>query len=71
LMLCVLFSLAYSILHIFTWAMPRYRLPVDAVLMSFAALALYQIARWVSAHLSRQKSPTAAKKAVSTGGNVV
>ena len=30
----------YSLLHILTWAMPRYRLPVDAVLLIFAALAL-------------------------------
>jgi hypothetical protein len=35
----LLFMLVYSVLHIFTWAMPRYRLPVDAVALSFAALA--------------------------------
>lgn len=38
--LLLLFIVAYSTLHIFTWAMPRYRLPVDAVAMPFAALAL-------------------------------
>lgn len=38
--LVTLFMLFYSLLHIFTWAMPRYRLPVDAVAMPFAALAL-------------------------------
>ncbi len=35
-----LFILVYSLLHIFTWAMPRYRLPVDAAAMPLAALAL-------------------------------
>jgi hypothetical protein len=55
LMLCLLFSLAYSLLHIFTWAMPRYRLPVDAVMLSFAALGLYQIARWLGERFNRRK----------------
>lgn len=34
------FMAFYALLHILTWAMPRYRLPVDAVAMPFAALAL-------------------------------
>jgi hypothetical protein len=34
------FMVFYPLLHIFTWAMPRYRLPVDAIALSFAALAL-------------------------------
>jgi hypothetical protein len=38
--LTLLFIVFYSILHIFTWAMPRYRLPVDAVMMLYVALAL-------------------------------
>jgi hypothetical protein len=38
--LLLLFILCYSLLHIFTWAMPRYRLPVDAVMIPFAAAAL-------------------------------
>jgi Dolichyl-phosphate-mannose-protein mannosyltransferase len=36
----LLFMFVYSVLHIFTWAMPRYRLPVDAVAISFAAIAI-------------------------------
>ncbi|MCP4166457.1 MAG: hypothetical protein GY759_11250 [Chloroflexi bacterium] len=37
----------YSLLHILTWAMTRYRLPVDAVLLIFAALALLDLwQRW-------------------------
>ncbi|MBN2389385.1 MAG: glycosyltransferase family 39 protein [Anaerolineae bacterium] len=41
--LLFLFMVFYSLLHIFTWAMPRYRLPVDAVAMPFVALALERI----------------------------
>ena len=43
--LILMFAVFYSILHIMTWAMPRYRLPVDAVLMPFAALALLDLAQ--------------------------
>lgn len=45
--LVFLFMLFYTVLHIFTWAMPRYRLPVDAVAMPFAALALQEAGQWV------------------------
>ena len=38
-----LFMAFYTLLHIFTWAMPRYRLPVDATAMPFAALALERV----------------------------
>ncbi len=41
--LALLFMVFYTILHVLTWAMPRYRLPVDAVAMPFAALALTDI----------------------------
>ena len=34
------FVVFYSLMHILTWAMIRYRLPVDAVLILFAALAI-------------------------------
>jgi hypothetical protein len=48
-LLLYLFILVYSLLHIFTWAMSRYRLPVDAVLLLFAALALAELAgRWAA-----------------------
>lgn len=39
-LLALLFVLCYSVLHVLTWAMVRYRLPVDAVAMPFVALAL-------------------------------
>lgn len=41
--LLYLFMVFYSLLHILTWAMPRYRLPVDAVAMPFVALALQRV----------------------------
>jgi len=44
--LLLLFVATYSLLHILTWAMPRYRLPVDAVLVIFAAVALLGARRW-------------------------
>ena len=44
--LILLFIGFYSLLHILTWAMPRYRLPVDAVALPFTALALREL--WMS-----------------------
>jgi hypothetical protein len=38
-----LFMAFYTLLHVFTWAMVRYRLPVDAVSLPFAALALHDL----------------------------
>jgi hypothetical protein len=38
--LALLFMVFYTLLHVATWAMPRYRLPVDAVALPFAAVAL-------------------------------
>jgi hypothetical protein len=41
--LLYLFAVIYTAIHIFTWTLIRYRLPVDAVLVLFAGLALLQI----------------------------
>jgi hypothetical protein len=41
--LLMLFALVYSCAHILTWTLIRYRLPVDAVLIPFAALALNDV----------------------------
>lgn len=46
--LLLIFAAFYTILHLLTWAMVRYRLPVDAALIPMAALAtvdLFQRAR--------------------------
>ncbi len=37
--LLLLFALAYTAIHILTWTLIRYRLPVDAVMLLFAGLA--------------------------------
>lgn len=46
--LLIVFALVYSGIHILTWTLIRYRLPVDAVLIPFAGLALYDIAERLS-----------------------
>jgi 4-amino-4-deoxy-L-arabinose transferase-like glycosyltransferase len=46
--LLILFIAIYSCIHILTWALIRYRLPVDAVLIPFAGLALTDIFRRIS-----------------------
>lgn len=43
--LLVVFALIYTAIHLLTWALIRYRLPVDAVLIPFAALALCHLFR--------------------------
>jgi hypothetical protein len=43
--LMALFGIVYSGIHILTWTLIRYRLPVDAVLIPFAALALVELAQ--------------------------
>jgi 4-amino-4-deoxy-L-arabinose transferase-like glycosyltransferase len=46
--LLVLFALIYTMIHLLTWALIRYRLPVDAVLLPFAALGLSDLYKRVS-----------------------
>jgi hypothetical protein len=46
--LLILFIAIYSCIHILPWALIRYRLPVDAVLIPFAGLALSDIFRRIS-----------------------
>lgn len=49
--LLMLFAFVYTSVHLLTWALIRYRLPVDAVLIPFTALAL--------SHLFQLKPETA------------
>lgn len=42
--LLIIFVIVYSGIHILTWTLVRYRLPVDAVLIPFAGLALVDVA---------------------------
>lgn len=46
--LLVLFALVYSGVHILTWTLIRYRLPVDAVLIPFAGLAVLDVAERIT-----------------------
>jgi hypothetical protein len=51
------FMLFYTALHLLTWAMIRYRLPVDAVLMLFAALAFSRLAARLPGAAARTPLP--------------
>lgn len=45
--LLLVFVVIYSLIHIFTWTLIRYRLPVDAVLILFAAIGIQNILNFV------------------------
>lgn len=42
----LLFAAVYTGIHILSWALIRYRLPVDAVLLVFAGVAVVEFLRW-------------------------
>jgi hypothetical protein len=48
--LLLLFMAIYTAIHLLTWALIRYRLPVDAILLIFAAVGLVQIAEKLRRH---------------------
>jgi hypothetical protein len=48
LLLVYFFGFAYTAIHILAWALIRYRLPVDAVYMSFGGLAVFEIVGWLA-----------------------
>ncbi|MEW6402219.1 MAG: glycosyltransferase family 39 protein [Chloroflexota bacterium] len=48
--LLILFIVVYSGIHILTWTLIRYRLPVDAVLILFAALGLLDLGERFAVH---------------------
>jgi hypothetical protein len=52
--LLYLFIGVYTLMHLLTWAQIRYRMPVDAILVIFAALGLAQLSD-LSIRLYRQK----------------
>jgi hypothetical protein len=54
--LLVLFMGFYSVLHVMTWAMTRYRLPVDAVAIIFAAMAIKALWEKLTAETQRTQS---------------
>lgn len=56
--LLVLFTGVYSLIHLLTWALIRYRLPVDAVLLIFAGLSAERAATWLFGKIDRQRNHT-------------
>jgi hypothetical protein len=55
--LLYLYAATYSTIHLLSWAMHRYRLPVDAVMMVFVGLAWVDLYRrfnqWRGARMQR------------------
>ena len=45
--LLIFFIVIYTLIHLLSWALIRYRLPIDAVLLVFAALAFVDLAQRV------------------------
>ncbi len=52
--LLALFGLVYTGIHVLTWALVRYRLPIDAVFLVFAAYAFCGIWDWWRARSTRK-----------------
>ncbi|MDD3826521.1 MAG: glycosyltransferase family 39 protein [Anaerolineae bacterium] len=52
--LLFLFAVFYTVLHLLTWAMVRYRLPVEAALVPLAALSIAELIRRVRPGLALQ-----------------
>jgi hypothetical protein len=48
----ILFTIIYTGIHLFSWALIRYRLPVDAVLIVFGAYGLVDLAGRIVARRS-------------------
>jgi len=46
--LLLLFALVYTGIHLLSWTLIRYRLPVDAVLLIFAGYAIYDLTQRIS-----------------------
>jgi 4-amino-4-deoxy-L-arabinose transferase-like glycosyltransferase len=60
--LLFLFVIAYSLIHLLSWSLIRYRLPVDAILLVFAGLSMVVLFGRVNAHLAKRRSPMPAGK---------
>ena len=51
--LLILFIGIYAVVHLLTWALIRYRLPIDAVLIPFAAFSLLQVFEQITKRTAR------------------
>jgi len=57
-LLLYLFIITYTGVHLLTWALIRYRLPVDALLIIFAGVALQKIQQTLSKRFTQLSFPT-------------
>lgn len=55
--LLIIFGSMYVLVHLLSWALVRYRLPVDAVMVIFAGLCLVKLAEIVQSHLPKLRFP--------------
>lgn len=55
--LLTLFVVFYSLIHLLSWALIRYRLPVDAVLVVFAGYGMVDLAKRIGARRRRLAAP--------------
>jgi 4-amino-4-deoxy-L-arabinose transferase-like glycosyltransferase len=46
--LVLLFTLTYTGMHLLTWALIRYRLPVDAIMLLFSSIGLMDLYAWLA-----------------------
>lgn len=56
--LLLLFGLVYTAVHLLTWALIRYRLPVDAVFLLFAGVAAVDLVRRFAPHWLPESAAT-------------
>jgi hypothetical protein len=57
--LLLAFVLVYTVIHLLTWTLIRYRLPVDAVLLIFAGLGIVHLAeRYLHARETKKSLPS-------------
>lgn len=64
--LLVIFMVAYTAMHLLTWTLIRYRLPVDAVLLLFAGYGVTDLA--VRVYARREPASAARHEALSSSG---
>jgi hypothetical protein len=57
LMLLYSFVIIYTMIHLLSWALIRYRLPVDAILIDFAGLAMIDLAQRITFRYQRTQTP--------------
>jgi hypothetical protein len=56
-LLLMLFGVVYTLIHLLSWTLVRYRLPLDAVLVPFAAVAILDLVAQLRAAQSGARAP--------------